>query len=427
VGGASYSYDARGNLTGDGTRTFGYDVFNRLTSVSGAGAMTLGYDPVGRLYQATASATTTRFLYDGANPIAEYDTSGTLLRRYVQGANDNEQLVWYEGTGTTDRRYLIQNEQGTVIAADTSAGVTAYSYDEYGTPNSWSGPSSAPRLRYAGAIILPEAQLYLMGARVYYPTIGRFLQTDPILFSGGMNLYAYTGNDPVNAIDPSGTDSATNCQYSNGCMSPTLPPPQPPQRRPDETVTVLENRFPIINPPPLRGSAPIPLWASDLFNPPSDIETVTVVGVRDRSGTGACPISASRINTYLSSHNSPMNGEGADFMDIGQQYNLDPRLLVGLANAETTLGQHITAGQYNALNVLYNGYDSSFPSYRRAINAAAHSIRNPLNRYNLTNTTTLFVGGYCRSGGCNVGLANLNSTMVALGGNPSSLLYPCRN
>ena|GEM_PF-3518853 len=134
---------------------------------------------------------------------------GNLLRRYVQGAGANEELVWYEGSGTSDRRYLVQDELGTVIAADGPSGVMTYSYDEYGNPNVWNSPSAAPRFRYAGAIMLPEARLYAMGARVYASATGRFLQTDPILFNGGMNLYAYTGNDPVNAIDPSGLDSIT--------------------------------------------------------------------------------------------------------------------------------------------------------------------------------------------------------------------------
>lgn len=71
----------------------------------------MAYDPASRLYQTSASSVTTSFLYDGLNLIAEYDGS-TLLKRYVHGPEFDEPIVWYEGGGTTDRRWLLQDQLG---------------------------------------------------------------------------------------------------------------------------------------------------------------------------------------------------------------------------------------------------------------------------------------------------------------------------
>lgn len=208
VGGTSFTYDSRGNLTGDGSRTYGYDVFNRMTSVSGGGSLSLSYDPAGRLYETNASGTATRFLYNGAEIIAEYDGSGNVLRRYVNGAWLDQQVTWYEGAGTSSRSWLLADPLGSIVARASSAGAASniYSYDEYGQPSAWSTPGAGgSRFRYAGAVMLPEAQLYHMRARSYAPAIGRFAQTDPIGFDGGINFYAYVGNDPINLIDLLGT------------------------------------------------------------------------------------------------------------------------------------------------------------------------------------------------------------------------------
>jgi YD repeat-containing protein len=81
VSGTGFAYDARGNLTSDGARTFAYDLENRLTAVSGSVSGTLAYDPLGRLRSYTTGGATTEFLYDGDRLVAEY-VGGSVVRRY---------------------------------------------------------------------------------------------------------------------------------------------------------------------------------------------------------------------------------------------------------------------------------------------------------------------------------------------------------
>jgi RHS repeat-associated protein len=203
------TYDARGNLTSAGTTTYSYSSENRLTSTSTG--VSLKYDPLLRL-QETVATTTTRFGYDGLDLIAEYNGSNALLRRYVHGPGMDQPLVWYEGTGTTDRRFLSIDERGSVIAVTDSSGnlITANSYDEYGIP----GSGNIGRFQYTGQAWLPELGMYYYKARIYSPTLGRFLQTDPIGIRGGINLYSYVKNDPTNFIDPLGLEEVCG-MYSN--------------------------------------------------------------------------------------------------------------------------------------------------------------------------------------------------------------------
>ncbi|WP_300289328.1 RHS repeat-associated core domain-containing protein [Brevundimonas sp.] len=198
VGGAAIGYDTRGNITSGLGKTFGYDAENKLTA---AGTATFLFDPLGRLERSTG-ATTTRFLYDGAQVVGEYDATGlAILARHVPGTGLDEVITSYAGSGTTNRTWLLADERGSVIGLGDGSGATNVNrYDEYGVP----AAGNAGRFQYTGQMWLPDAGLYHYKARAYAPQIGRFLQTDPIGYRDGANLHAYVSADPINRTDPTG-------------------------------------------------------------------------------------------------------------------------------------------------------------------------------------------------------------------------------
>jgi hypothetical protein len=135
----------------------------------------LSYDAVGRLAQTATSTSTSRFQYDATALIGEYNASNTLTRRYVHGPGTDDPLVWYEGSGTTDRRWLHQDERGSVIGVSNASGtpLAINAYDEYGIPAS----TNSGRFQYTGQTWLPEVGLYYYKARFYDPGLGRFMQS----------------------------------------------------------------------------------------------------------------------------------------------------------------------------------------------------------------------------------------------------------
>ncbi|MBU6454737.1 MAG: hypothetical protein KGS72_23420 [Cyanobacteria bacterium REEB67] len=202
----AYQYNADGCLTNDGILTYSYDTEDRLSSVSGSGVnVGFKYDALGRQVVKSSAGVSTRLVYSGIQHIADYNSAGAITRRYVFRENANEPL-WAENIATTAVSYQHVDETGSVImASDSSGNVAKFTYSPWGECTSAPGTFGFNGQRYDS-----ELDLYYFNARYYSPKLGRFLQNDPLGYSGdGLNLYSYVNNDPINLFDPMGLQTAT--------------------------------------------------------------------------------------------------------------------------------------------------------------------------------------------------------------------------
>lgn len=217
VGSITPAYDGNGNLTSDGTQTLGHDPENRLVSASGGGnTATYAFDPSGRRKVRTVNGTTTITVTGADNrELLDYDAAtGAILRWYAYGPGPNAVLNQMNPTAAT-RDTLLPNLLGSIVASVDSAtgNIAPFGYRPYGTA------SAAPaQFGYTGQRVDQETGLYYYRARHYSPQWGRFTQADPIGYAGGINLYGYVGNDPVNLIDTTGLapDSSMVYSYATG-------------------------------------------------------------------------------------------------------------------------------------------------------------------------------------------------------------------
>ena len=144
--------------------------------------------------------------------LAETDNSGNITTYYVYGLGLVSKI-----TPEGKAYYYHYDGIGSTVAITDSSGsiVNKYAYDAFGSVLKSEEQITNP-FKYVGRFgVMDEGNgLLYMRARYYDPEVGRFTNKDPIGLSGGLNLYAYVGNNPVKFVDPIGLnweDAGISC------------------------------------------------------------------------------------------------------------------------------------------------------------------------------------------------------------------------
>lgn len=199
--GISYSYDNNGNLISDGARTYNWDDRDRLIGIAGATTASFGYDAYNRRRSKTVAGITTRYLYDGLNPVQEKTVDGTPSADILAGFGLDQYFRRTDASGAHD---FITDALGSVLALSNASGAlaTEYTYAPYGETQV-TGAANGNTLQYTGREN-DGTGLYYYRARYYAPSMGRFITEDPIGLAAGPNTYVYVLNNPLRYIDPTG-------------------------------------------------------------------------------------------------------------------------------------------------------------------------------------------------------------------------------
>ncbi len=167
-------------------------------------------------------AVTTKYVYDGDKLVSETKPDGKIVRAYTWDEDENLFSITLPDTnGVLQTYYYLKNGHSDITGLTDANGtkIVIYDYDAWGNittsgtigiglppPGEDTLDYLNPRL-YAGYWFDRTLGLYFMKARMYDPTLGRFLSKDPIQVGDSAldaNPYIYTANNPLTHIDPSG-------------------------------------------------------------------------------------------------------------------------------------------------------------------------------------------------------------------------------
>lgn len=213
----NYTHDSEGNLMGDGTSSFEWDLRNRLTAiVTGTHRTEFTYDGSDRRVRVVEkeSGTVTsdlRYIFHGLSLLEERASdNSTVLRRFYAGGHVDVANGGTRYAYTADHLGSIREVMeldGTSGNPTTATLAARYDYGLWGKRTVLDGGSAAETLvmhGYTGHVYHKWSGLWLAPYRAYNSGLGRWISSDPIAEDGGINLYGYVGNDPMQKIDKTG-------------------------------------------------------------------------------------------------------------------------------------------------------------------------------------------------------------------------------
>lgn len=219
LGAKGYGYDANGNMTNDGQFVYVWDNADRLKEVrtlDNSLVMSCRYDGMSRRRERVMNGETNRYVYhewavlevrDGENSVIESYTHGPDLSGTLGGAGGIGGILHVaplpEGAGSG--YFFHYDANGNVVRlTDTDREiVSSLEYGPFGVVLVQSGPYT-PRYQFSSKEFDSTVGLNYYGFRYYSPTMGRWLNRDPMGVAGGVNLVAFVRNSPITRVDSLG-------------------------------------------------------------------------------------------------------------------------------------------------------------------------------------------------------------------------------
>jgi RHS repeat-associated protein len=219
----SWDYDANGNrlqqlgtaavsaLTPAGT-SYAYNDRGRLVSAfAGGTSATYTYNALGQMIEKNVGGTATLLVYDEAGHLlGEYSSTGSIIQETIWLGDIPVATLRPNGSGViVDYVHADQiNSPRMVTRSSDNAILWRWDADPYGSALPNQNPQNLGafvyNLRFPGQYYQAETGLMYNYMRDYDPATGRYLQSDPIGLTGGINTYTYAKSTPMMRADPSG-------------------------------------------------------------------------------------------------------------------------------------------------------------------------------------------------------------------------------